>query len=139
MLPEQWTGNNLQWEQWTENKKEARTLHGNTPYPPPHECIDILCFSVMTTCNIAQALYLYPVYVCKQVNNNTEQAQENTLAQWALKTKRQWPRRWAGQISQISRDDTKKRSSTNTWTVTYIFAYITRCLEHVVMNLWLIY
>ena len=34
MLPEQWTGNNLQWEQWTENKKEARTLHGNTPYPP---------------------------------------------------------------------------------------------------------
>ena len=35
MLPEQWTGNNLQWEQWTENKKEARTLHGNTPYPPP--------------------------------------------------------------------------------------------------------
>ena len=35
MLPEQCTGNNLQWEQWTENKKEARTLHGNTPYPPP--------------------------------------------------------------------------------------------------------
>ena len=35
MLPEQWTGNNLQWEQWTENKKEAITLHGNTPYPPP--------------------------------------------------------------------------------------------------------
>ena len=43
--------------------------------------IDILCFSVMTTWNIAQALYLYPVYVCKQVNNNTEQAQANTLAQ----------------------------------------------------------
>ena len=34
MLPEQWTGNNLQWEQWTGNKKDARTLHGNTPYPP---------------------------------------------------------------------------------------------------------
>ena len=35
MLTEQWTGNNLQREQWTENKKKARTLHGNTPYPPP--------------------------------------------------------------------------------------------------------
>ena len=46
-----------------------------------NECIDILCFSVMTTWNIAQVLYLCPVYVCKQVNNNTEQAQANTLAQ----------------------------------------------------------
>ena len=38
-------------------------------------------FSDMTILNIAQALYLYLVYVCKQVNNNTEQAQANTLTQ----------------------------------------------------------
>ena len=43
--------------------------------------VDILCFYVMTILSIAKALYLYPAYVCKQVNNNTEQAQANTLAQ----------------------------------------------------------
>ena len=52
----------------------------------------------MTILNIAQALYLYLVYVCKPVNNNTEQPEANTLSQWAHKAKSQWPRRWAGHI-----------------------------------------
>ena len=106
---------------WSRFLKNPRPLETNvTPRPFPridtaslmfseqNECIDILCFSDMTILNIAQALYLCLVYVRKQVNNNIEQAQSNTLAQWAHKAKRQWPRRWAG---QNSRDDTKKRST----------------------------
>ena len=70
----------LNWNRFLITLRPLETNVTPTPFPridtaslifsEQNEYIDILCFSVMTILNIAQALYLYLVHVCKQVNNN---------------------------------------------------------------------